>query len=72
MINFAPITEYSFKFSPHLDCVSFHDALNNSFLEQFEDIVVERFSTNANRTTITGDIIVTIWDAIITTLKATS
>ena len=72
MVNFITITEYSFKFGPYLHCDNFHNALNNSLSEQFENTVVERFSTNVNHTVIAEDIVTVIRDAVITMLEAAS
>ena len=42
------------------------------YAEQFENLVVDRFSTNANHNTIVTDIVTIIRDAIIATLEVIS
>ena len=65
MINYATITDWSFRFADHLHCRSFGNTLNNTYSEPLEIPVINGIFIDANKTTGANNMITVIRTAII-------
>ena len=72
MADYTSLTDWSYKFANHPHCEPFDVVLNNIYSEDFDNAVVDRIFTDANKTLFATNIIPVLRAAIIDIIMISS